>query len=197
MIFISDASGDGYSYLLKQREIDEPSIDSSVSIKYADDFYTEITSYKLSSKFSRFYGVIPVSIEKDCGGESAYEANSYPPYHVLNLIKKTKGKAFPVCDTQWGTHMDVISEDLDAFLQKNEFSLKRVPNLDTLEVFYDGIKIESDTETGWYYNPENVSITVNANVFRDHSRKKRKKESKITLMIQYYPINSEVFFQEE
>ena len=192
VIFISDAEGDGYSALLKERKIQNYDTESVISAKYANDFYNEITSYKQSSKFSRFYGVIPVSIKEDCDGQHSYEAQVFPPHHVLHLIKKTQGKFFPICDTEWGSHMDIISEDLDSFLQKNHFLLERIPKLDTVEVFYDGVKVENNVETGWYYNPETISINVNPNVFNSNSKK-----SKFTLAIRYYPVNSELFFQEE
>ena len=192
VIFISDASGDEYIYQLSKEGIDKYMNESAVSSRIAERFYSNITSYKLSSKFTRFYGVIPVSLEIDCGGLASYEATNYPPYHVLHLIKKTKGKFFPICDTEWGTHVDIISDDLDSFLKKKYFLLERIPKLSTLEVFYGGIKIESDIETGWYYNPENISITINSNIFKDHPKK-----SKVKLIIKYHPINSEVFFQEE
>lgn len=201
VVFISDAVGEGYEEALSVSGVKiTPGIPEEViSKRYADRFLQKIKKYKELDQV-RFYGVVQ-TIKDSCTTDStSYEGE--PPYHVLSLIKTTGGVALPLCDKDWGAHIDVIANDLDHFLRINEFFLESIPTMSSLEVFYNEMKVSKmvdPSKGGWYYNPRSVSVTVDLNendiLAQESDEESGKRGNKIT--IKYNPVNLEAYFQDE
>ena len=195
IIFISDARGDGYVDKFSgksntgsvKKKLPDDFFESVVSTEYSEDFYQQIKKYKKSDRI-RVYGVLQTN-SNDCEGISAYEGG--PPYHALALIKKTEGTAFPLCNTDWGSHIKVIVKDLDHFLPTNRFFLDAVPDLDSLEIFHNDIKVERGINT-WYYDPSSLAVVLDlGSIIGDELMNNDHR-----ILIQYNPINPEVLLQE-
>ena len=196
VVFISDATGVSLLNLLSKEE----GVTSNIEALVESNVNVVINQlHKLKgNKFFKGYGVIPTSLN-DCHDYEEktplYESGDKLPLHVHDFIQKTGGKMFPLCDSNWGRNLQIMSEDLKSSLVQKTFALKHIPLLDFLKVFYNGHSIPNDIQTGWYYDPETFSVVLgdDFNVLEYYNNAE---EAQNHLTIEYIPFNERVLLKE-
>ena len=197
LFFISDAYGEDdkrYKGFLSTNEDYEKAAEN-----FAEEQWSILHSVKGEANNIRSYAVVVDNKKSEqCGGENAGTGPDKYPFHLYRFIKKTGGLRVSLCDEFWGEKLKRVYIDLrDSFFSRKIY-LEEVPKLDTLEVLFNGKKVPRDRVSGWYFQPEDVSIRIadGFNIFVYPKFEKSKHREGI-LTIRYHPINIELLRTED
>lgn len=137
-------------------------------------------------------------VTDDRTGEECGEANGQDhPFHLYEFIERVKGFRISICDTEWGPKLTAVYHDFSESFYSKTLFLDEAPKINTLEVFLNGERVPKNPETGWVFNPENLSIdfgkkfdistyTVDGKTIRDYD-----------VVIKYNPVNIELLRKEK
>ena len=188
LFFISDNwEGVEYKKLLTESRFRDPGfILAHQKIEELKDQVKDITNV-------RTYGVV-LDYEKsdECGGESGGKNPSYYPFHFYEFVKKTKGLIVSLCDPNWGQQLEEVYKDFVSAFPENSFALDKVPDLDSIEVFLNGIKLPNDAKTGWILNLEKLSISLGSDLDLSYYQRNKAKAEDNKLLIRYKPLNLDI-----
>ena len=191
--WISDAYGEDdkdYNYFLENGSHEEGA--EVVSEKT----WNMISSLKGESNNVRTYAVVRDNTENEkCSStEGTGTSPEKYPFHLYRFIDKTGGLRISLCDGSWGTKLQNIYMNLRNIFVSKGFYLEEVPKIDSIEVFFNGKKVPRDRVSGWFFNPEDISIHIGDN-FNAFSYPVSEDENIFT--IRYQPINIELLRTEE
>ena len=198
LFFISDhPTGEESDYAIRSSGLEDKyknKVAEEISNEYIDKFkeiFGFSRRYKRIENKLKVYGVIPdnSSMNQDCVDA---EKGHYP-YHIYKLIEKTKGQKLSVCDEIWEDDLKDASENFLAFIKPPIIILDELPDIDSIEVYFNEIKIPNDFKTGWSFNVENLTIQLGFEFNWSHYRALSLKdlpESKLRVL--YYPLNESI-----
>lgn len=75
---------------------------------------------------------------------------------IMDLANMTNGILGDICQDNFGASMAEIADKIATL--STQFYLDRLPDIETIEVLVDGIKISNNNIDGWIYNSTNNSI---------------------------------------
>ncbi|MBC6415377.1 MAG: hypothetical protein GDA46_03185 [Bdellovibrionales bacterium] len=157
LFFISDSwSGIDYKEMLQSSGLKK----EKVAEKLANSVLDEIN--KISHLQALKTYAIVYSYEKGDKCTSVEDTgateNNYP-FHVYKLVEKTKGLVISICDLFWWRNLVEVSWNFLDSLKLFKFYLDEIPQLDTLEIYFNDKKIKKED---WFFNPENLSIELSS-----------------------------------
>jgi len=198
IIFVSDAVGElaetkGYGYFPFLKQVSNRSFLLNAGNIYGKNFFKSLVSYK-QDHFIKSYGVIPRAPKQAYGETNCGEIHAgsiiTDPAHVASFIQETGGQRFSICDGErWGEHLTVIAQELRKSLKIQDFIIPELPITDSIKVFYNDCEIPNHITQGWYYDPENVSISINSNLNLEESCSALDDKEEDAYRIQYHPLN--------
>ena len=152
----------------------------------------------VNEKNLRVYAVIPPK-KKECDDidDSAKEGGYTPPRHVFSLVEKVNGLSISICDTDWGEHLTDISEHLLQSIPTRTIYLEEIPQLGTIEVFFNGKKVPKDPETGWLLDIEKQAVYFGPDFDLAFYKKDSKNNIKDEVILKYKPMNLDVLQNSE
>lgn len=98
-----------------------------------------------------FIGV--VDIDGNCSTTADFKESGL---RYLELSRDSGGINSSICDTDLSTAVANLQTRIVQVL--SEYKLDRIPNLETLKVFSNGVLVPQSAENGWDYNDQNNSI---------------------------------------
>lgn len=92
---------------------------------------------------------------KDAGGE---------PLNVRELVQRTGGMDFSLCDPDFGVRLAEIGALIQERSSRHVERLKSIPEHGTITVEIGGLLIPQDADSGWTYDPRNTAIVISGKV---------------------------------
>lgn len=164
------------------------------SLKEASDIYAQEKLKKLQTVVSRenirIYSVVP---DKRKGQHERREGCSIEggfPEHLYSLLDLVGGQINSVCNPLWGQELVHVFDELKVALPSDSIFLDEVPDPKTIEVFFNDTKLPQDVRSGWYFDPESISIHIGKEILVENLEERRG-NAKLDneYIIRYNPIN--------
>ena len=188
LFFISDNwRGVDYERLLKDPQNKNP------HIMLANKKISELKKQMINIKNVKTYGVVLDYERSDrCGGELGGQKPNQYPFHFYEFVRQTEGLIVSLCDSNWGQQLEEVYKDFFSAFPDSSFVLDKVPQLDSIEVFLNGIEVPNDVHSGWTLNLEKLSIDLGPNLNLSYYQKNKKEAEDNKLLVRYHPLNLEL-----
>ena len=195
VFFISDAGGENYVGRLRGSK--NISLVAETMQKEALDW---LKYHGTNEENIRAYAVIPPK-KRDIGcslDDTATSGGAYtPPKHVYALVEKLNGLSISICDTQWGKHLTDVSKSLLQSIPAQTLYLEDIPQLGTIEVFFNNKKVPEDFEKGWFLDIEKQSVYFGPNFNLSYYKTDFTSNNKDKVVIKYKPMNLDTLQRSE
>lgn len=137
VVFITDAEDQSEKYNAQKMA------DFLVNLKKGD-----------SSKILTYGVIVPSNDTTRCVRDAGEK-----PARIETFFALTGGKFYGLCDVDYGTKLAQIGSDLVERIGRRVL-LDRLPQLDTVEVWYGTQRVEPHPETGWSYDVNENAIVL-------------------------------------
>ena len=196
LFFISDAAGDDYENRLRRHKKTPALITELMQKEFLDLL---INRLNINEKNLRVYAVIPPEKKQDnCSLDPSAGGSEYkPPKHVFSLVEKMNGLKLSICDTNWGEYLKNISEHLLQSVPARTVYLEEIPQLKTIEVFFNGKKVPQNIETGWVLDIEKQTVSFGSDFDLAFYKRDSKANMKDEVMVKYKPMNLDILQNSE
>ena len=193
LFFISD-SWKGVTYI---KNLYNKTQDTNIQVAedLGNEYINKFKKFFDIQKNLRSYGVIhSAELFDNCDiSETTGDTRNNYPFHVYKFIEKTNGLRLSICDKGWGEKLGQVSDQFLSSFQLSEFFLDEFPKMDSIEFYFNDIKIPNDFEEGWFFDSERLAIKVGAKFNWPHYISLTGKElSESTLRILYHPRNLQI-----
>ena len=193
LFFISDSwHGVDYKSMLLNRIQDTiDKIAEDLADKYINKFKKFFDIQKNLRSYATVHSYELLDHCEDIEG-SGEKANNYP-FHVYKFIEKTNGLRLSICDERWGEKLGRISDSFLSSFKVSAFFLDEFPEKDTIEVYFNDIKIPYDPEEGWFFNPEKIAVQMGPKMnWSYYLSLDSKKSSQSEIKVLYHPLNLKI-----
>ena len=211
LFFLSDAWGDDDKNYIT--DLMDGNNAFTASKKFSDEQIKQIQSVMGTGDNIRSYAVVHDDKRKDkC---SSVEGSGEPfmktiprkftdivrqkiaeiynyPYHLYRFLQDTEGLKVSICDKEWGKQLVNVFDNLKHIFPSMILYLDAIPKTETIEVFFNNKKVPEDFKKGWSYNPESLSIRLNANIDYLSYKEEFNRDQNDEIIIRYNPINIEL-----
>ena len=194
LFFISDSwQGVGYIKELAKRPQDKK---ETVAKDLADKLIKKFKTFFDIETHLRSYAVVHSieTLDECTKAEGSGEEIDHYPFHLYQFIEQTNGLRLSICDDNWGEKLGQISNNFLSSVELPEIFLEDFPQIDTIELYFNQIKIPQDFEKGWFFNPEKLAIEIGPkfNWFYYLSQgAEQMSENKLRIL--YHPLNLQIF----
>ncbi|MCY4321043.1 MAG: hypothetical protein OXC37_01355, partial [Bdellovibrionaceae bacterium] len=194
LFFISDSwEGVTFATIRENKSLQAQINDGIV---FADEFFNELKQLMEGIKNIRSYAVIPDMNKGDrCGTENVGQEKENYPFHVYSFVNQTKGLIISICDENWGKNLENVADNLLKAISSNILYLDEIPKVETIEVFFNGKKIEKDINSSWYFDIENMSINFSSDF--DFYLDSDETNESLEVLVKYYPMNLDILQKSE
>jgi len=138
---------------------DNPHDYSHPDIDPVNNYVTQLDTLTNSTSSFKRYNVSNISrLDENCGGHREIQY----PSRYMQLSTLTNGISGSICDPNFSTSLNLIQKNIAEL--STQFYLDRTPQVDTIVVTVNGVKIAQDPVNGWTHN-----ATINSIVFHGAS----------------------------
>lgn len=147
---------------------DEPDHSSNYN---STSFLNALIKLKGSIKAIKVFTVL-ATVENGC---EYLENNTYAGSGYEDLVNKTKGKNYDICNENFGDQLAEIGHEIVKLVQTPQVLLGKRPKLSTIKVTHKGVLLtRGPLEDGgaWYYDPiQNSIVFYNLDFAQDENEK--------------------------
>ena len=187
LFFISDASGDEFNDKLRGAKKE------TVAQNLSNELLSSLQIVGAIEKNIRAYAVAPPKQpEPGCNLDDQVATNN-PPQHVFSFVERMKGLSTSICNSDWGQQLKDISNDLvQSIPMSYAIYLENIPELDTIEVFFNNKKVPQDFDKGWFLDIEKQAIYFGSTFNLSYYRQDIKFDAEDEVIIKYKPMNIDI-----
>ena len=110
------------------------------------------------------------------------------------FIEQTNGLRLSIFDVNWSKKLELISNNFLSSIKLPEIFLEDFPKIDTIEIYFNQIKIPQDFEKGWFFNSEKLAIEIGSKFnWLYYLGQGEGQISKNQLRVLYHPLNLQIF----
>lgn len=125
-----------------------------------DEVINQLVAFKGSPSKVLVYGaIVPTGVPN---AECTRDQPDEEPSEIEELIRRTNGQYFSLCDSDFGGLLANSARDLMAKVG-TRLLLGEWPGPNTIRVFFQGSEVPNDPVNGWSYDPVSNSIQIGPN----------------------------------